>query len=75
MKSVKVTTVGNSIGIVLNEEMRAALGVKKGDVLHPTITPDGVMLRVYDADFAAQMEAAEYIMRRDKDLLHELAKR
>ena len=24
MKPVKVTTVGNSVGIVLNEEMRAA---------------------------------------------------
>jgi putative addiction module antidote len=75
MKSVKVTTVGNSAGIVLTAEMLAKLGVKKGDELYPVATPNGIELRPYDAEFAKQMEAAEHIMQRDRELLHELAKR
>jgi putative addiction module antidote len=75
MKPVKVTTVGNSIGIVLNEELRAALGVGKGDMLYPTRTPDGIALHVYDAAFADQMKVLETLMHEDRDVLHELAKR
>ncbi|HEX6771038.1 MAG TPA: hypothetical protein VF126_03365 [Acidobacteriaceae bacterium] len=40
MLTVKVTTVGSSSGIILNREAMAHLGVKKGDVLYLTETPD-----------------------------------
>lgn len=36
--------------------------------------PDGVRLTAIDPDFSAKMQAAEEIMREDRDILRELAK-
>lgn len=71
--SVKVTTVGNSVGIVLPKEILARLNVKKGDTLYVTETPDGVQLTPYKADFDATMQVAQDIMRRYRDTLRKLA--
>jgi len=70
----KVTTVGNSVGITLPKEVLAKLRVGKGDSLCFTETPDGVLLTAYDAEFASIMEAAEVVMREDRDVLRILAK-
>ncbi len=74
MTEVKVTTVGNSAGIVLSKELLAKLRVKKGDTLFAIETPNGIELTPYDPDFAAQMQAAERIMHQDRDVLKKLAK-
>jgi putative addiction module antidote len=71
---VKVTTVGNSVGIVLPKETLARLNVKKGDTLYITETPDGVQLTPYDEKFVRVMEAANQIMRENRDVLRKLAK-
>ncbi|HTD57192.1 MAG TPA: AbrB/MazE/SpoVT family DNA-binding domain-containing protein, partial [Silvibacterium sp.] len=70
---VKVTTVGNSVGIVLPKEMLARLNIKKGDTLYVTETPDGVQLTPYRADFDATMQVAQDVMRRYRDTLKKLA--
>ena len=70
---VKVTTVGNSVGIVLPKETLARLNVKKGDTLYVTDTPDGVQLTPYDEKFVRVMEAANEIMRENRDVLRKLA--
>jgi putative addiction module antidote len=70
----KLTTIGNSIGIILPKEVLARLGVGKGDRLSAVETPDGVELRPYDPDFEAQMEAARKIMHERRAVLRELAK-
>ena len=70
----KVTTVGNSVGITLPKEVLARLRVGKGDSLCFTETPDGVMLTPYSAEFAEIMEAAEIVMREDREVLRILAK-
>jgi putative addiction module antidote len=72
MKAVKVTQVGNSIGIVLSKEMAAKLRVDKGDFLYWSETCDGVELTPYDPDFAKQMDLAETIMRENRDVLKKL---
>ncbi len=72
--SVKVTTVGNSIGITLPKEVLAKLRVGKGDTLCLTETPNGVLLTPYSAEFAEIMEAAEIVMRENRDSLRALAK-
>jgi putative addiction module antidote len=72
---MKVISIGNSLGVVLSAETLAKLGVKKGDELQVTDNPVGVTLSAYDARFAAQMEAAEAVMRADRDVLRELSKR
>jgi len=71
--TVKVTTVGNSVGIVLPKDMLTRLNIQKGDTLHVTETPDGVQLTPYNAEFDATMNAAQDLMRRYRDTLRKLA--
>ncbi len=74
MLKVKVTTIGNSMGIVLPKEALAKLKVDKGDVLYLVDTPDGLTLTPYQQDFEKQMEAAKKVMKKYRNALHELAK-
>ncbi len=71
---LKITTVGNSIGVVLPKDLLAKLRVGKGDSLYATELPDGIKLTPYDEEFERQMETAEDIMRKRRNLLRELAK-
>lgn len=73
MSTLKLTTVGNSVGVVLPKDLLARLRVGKGDTLYAVETPNGVELTPYDPHFAAQMDAAETIMREDRDVLKKLA--
>ena len=73
MMTLKVTTVGNSAGIVLPKELLERLRVEKGDTLYVLETPRGIELTPYDPEFAAQMEQAEQVMREDRDALRKLA--
>ncbi len=70
---LKVTTVGNSTGIILPKELLEKLRVSKGDNLFVTETPRGIELSAYDEEFARQMQIAESIMREDRDVLRKLA--
>lgn len=71
--NLKITTVGNSVGVVLPKEILERLRVQKGDTLYVTETPDGIELRAYDEEFAEQMAIAEQVMREDRDVLRKLA--
>ena len=70
---LKITTVGNSAGVILPKELLARLRLEKGDELHALETPDGIRLTVHDPEFARQMEVAEQVMREDRQLLRKLA--
>lgn len=70
---LKITTVGNSAGVILPKELLARLRVGKGDALYAIEVPDGVKLTPFDPEFAAQMEVAEQVMREDRDVLRKLA--
>ncbi len=70
---LKLTQIGNSVGIVLPKEILAKLRVDKGDTLTVCETPDGISLSSYDDEFAVQMDLAERIMRDDRDVLRKLA--
>ena len=72
-KTLKVTTVGNSAGVVLPREILERLRVDKGDSLYAIETPNGIELTAYDPEFAAQMDIAERVMREDRDALRKLA--
>ncbi len=71
--TVKITSIGNSAGIILPKELLEKLRVERGDTLTVTETPDGLSLSPYDADFAMAMSLAEEIMREDRDVLRKLA--
>lgn len=70
---LKITSIGNSAGVILPKELLARLRVDKGDEIYALETPDGIRLTTYDPVFAAQMEVAEKIMRERRDLLRKLA--
>jgi len=74
MLKVKVTAIGNSMGIVLPKEALVKLRAEKGDVLFLVDTPDGLTLTPYQQDFEDQMEAAEKVLKKYRNALHELAK-
>lgn len=73
MTRLKITTVGNSAGIVLPKEMLAKLRVEKGDSVIATETPNGFEISAYDSDLERQMEVAETVMRDYRDTLRRLA--
>ena len=70
---LKVTTVGNSAGVILPKQLLARLHLEKGDALYATELPDGIKLTRFDSRLAEQMEVAERIMRKDRNLLRKLA--
>ena len=71
--TLKVTTVGNSVGIVLPKEILEKLRVQKGDTLFALETTNGIELTAYNPEVAKQMEMAEKVMREDRDVLRKLA--
>ncbi|MBU3725051.1 MAG: AbrB/MazE/SpoVT family DNA-binding domain-containing protein [Burkholderiaceae bacterium] len=71
--TLKLTAVGNSVGLILPKELLAKLRVDKGDSLYVVETASGVELSPYEPEFAAQFEAAENIMRENRDVLKKLA--
>ena len=71
--TLKLTTIGNSTGVILPKELLEKLRVGKGDVLHVLETPNGIELTALDPEFARQMDVAERVMREDRDILHKLA--
>ena len=74
MSALKLTQIGNSVGIILPKEVLARLKLVKGDVLYLTENPDGVTLTPNDPTFEAQIDAARGIMKKRRAVLRELAK-
>lgn len=74
MTAVKLTSIGNSVGVILPKELLVRLGVQKGDTLHVVEMQDGLRLSVADPEFERQMEVARQIMKERAAVLRELAK-
>lgn len=74
MKALKIISVGSSLGVILSEEVLAALNVKKGDELFLTRAPDGTFrLTPHDPDFSRQLQLADDVMREDREILRALS--
>ncbi|MBV9065877.1 MAG: AbrB/MazE/SpoVT family DNA-binding domain-containing protein [Methylobacteriaceae bacterium] len=74
MTALKLRKIGNSVGLVLPKEALARLRVEAGDTVHMTEVPGGVRLTPYDPVFERQMAVARKIMKRNRNVLRELAK-
>jgi putative addiction module antidote len=74
MVTLKLTQVGNSLGVVIPKDVLARLKVGKGDSLFLTEGPDGWRVSPFDPGIAHQMDEAAKIMHRRRSVLHELAK-
>lgn len=73
-KSLKITKIGNSAGVILPKEVLAHLRSGVGEELSLVITPRGIELSSAEPDFDEQMKAAREVMARRKRALRELAK-
>lgn len=74
MLKVKITSIGNSMGIVLPKEALSKLHAEKGDTLYLVDSQEGLTLTPYEPDFDKQLKAAEKVMKNYKNTLHKLAK-
>lgn len=70
---LKITTIGNSTGVILPKEILEKLRVSKGDTLFAIETSNGIELTPYNPEVAEQMKLAEQVMREDRDALRKLA--
>ena len=74
MHALKLTQIGNSVGLILPKEVLARLKLEKGDTVFVTATPSGVAMTPYDPGLEEQIEAGRAFMRDFRDTFHELAK-
>lgn len=71
---LKITRIGNSLGVILPRDLLTRLKVEKGDSVFLTETPEGYVLSPYNPEFAAQMTAARALMKTRRNALNELGK-
>jgi putative addiction module antidote len=74
MSALKLTQIGNSVGVILPKEVLARLKVGKGDTLFVTEAASGVMLTPYDPTLDEQLQRGREFMREYRDTFHQLAK-
>jgi putative addiction module antidote len=74
MSALKLTQIGNSVGVILPKEVLARLKLEKGDTVFLTDAANGVMLTPYDPALDEQLEAGREFMREYRDTFHQLAK-
>lgn len=74
MSALKLTQIGNSVGVILPKEVLARLKLEKGDTLFMSEAANGLTLSTYSPEFEAQMLLARSIMKKRRAVLHELAK-
>ena len=71
---IKLRKVGNSVAMIVPKQVRQKMGVKEGDTVYLTETPDGYRISPYDPEFGRQMELARKVQAKHRAALHELAK-
>ncbi len=75
MIALKLSQIGNSVGVILPKEALAKLGVGKGDTLYLTEAPGGDMrVSAFSAEVAEEVALGEAFMDRYKDTFRALAK-
>lgn len=72
--TLKLTQIGNSVGVVLPKEALAALQIGKGDTVYLTESPEGFQLTPYDPALEEQLKLGREFMREFRDTFHALAK-
>jgi putative addiction module antidote len=73
MTKLKLTKIGNSVGVILPKEMLARLNVVQGDELIATEEQGGLRLSAYSPEVERQIDAGLDVMRRYRHTLKKLA--
>ncbi len=71
---LKLTQIGNSVGVILPKEALSRLRLGKGETVFLTETPDGFALTPYDPTLEEEINAGREFMREFRDTFHQLAK-
>lgn len=74
MHALKLTQIGNSVGVILPKEVLSRLKLGRGDTVYVSDTPDGVALSAYEPGFEEQVELGRAFMREYRDTFRALAK-
>lgn len=74
MAALKLTQIGNSVGVILPKEVLARLKLEKGDTVFLTDAVNGVTLTPYDPALDRQLEIGREFMREYRDTFRQLAK-
>ncbi len=74
MTTLKLSQIGNSVGVILPKEVLARLKLVKGDTIFLTEAANGVTLTPYDPDMEAQLKLGREFMHDFRDTFHQLAK-
>ena len=74
MHTLKLTQIGNSVGLILPKEVLARLKLVKGDTVFLTDAPGAVTITPHDPSFEEQLEIGREFMREYRDTFNALAK-
>ena len=74
MHSLKITQIGNSLGLILPREVLARLKLGKGDMVHITESPSGLVVTPYDPALEEQLRLGREFMRDYRASFRQLAK-
>ena len=74
MIKLKVTKIGNSLGVVLPKEALARLKVDQGDSVFLTELPDGYRVIAFDEILVEQVNEGRNFMREFRETFRALAK-
>jgi putative addiction module antidote len=74
MHVLKLTQIGNSVGIILPKEALSRLKLGKGESVFLTETNEGYVLTPYDPALEEEISAGRAFMREYRDTFHQLAK-
>ncbi|EHL22762.1 putative addiction module antidote [Acidovorax sp. 69] len=74
MHTLKLTQIGNSVGVVLPKEALARLKLQKGESVFLTECAEGFILTPYDPALEEEITAGREFMREYRDTFHQLAK-
>lgn len=74
MTTLKLTQIGNSVGLILPKELLARLKLEKGDTVFVTEAANGVNLSPYNPSLDEELALGREFMHDYRDTFHQLAK-
>ncbi|MBS0407229.1 MAG: AbrB/MazE/SpoVT family DNA-binding domain-containing protein [Proteobacteria bacterium] len=74
MHILKLTQIGNSVGVILPKDALSKLKLQKGESVFLTECADGFILTPYDPALDEELNAGREFMREYRDTFHQLAK-
>jgi putative addiction module antidote len=72
--ALKLTQIGNSVGLILPKDLLTRLRLGKGDTVFVTETANGANLSPYDPALDEELAEGRAFMHAWRDTFHQLAK-